>query len=176
MNNIVFLSNELVNPQVQRVMKLPIDFISFGIIKGRMYSQHKHNGSFVLPVDVKKKWGNEVVYGGIFLCKEFEFYARILDAYHACSLTALLCNHILDINHRVMIDVQPIYFSSLEELGRLKYREGEKVKMHGYMGNPNHPRIIKRINDKKNSYRIIDGVDIKNFKQLWEEVARDERV
>lgn len=167
MDKLIFLSNELQNPSHQNELKIPLEFITFGITEGRMYKHFRNQSNFIIPVDALKRWGNDVVYGGLFLCKDFDFYARLLDAYHVCSKSTLLRNHDKDIHHRIEVDVRPIYFETLEELASLKYREGEPIKAQTYLGNLKHPKITQRL-DKTVSYRIIDGVDTDNFKKLWE--------
>lgn len=168
MNQLIFLSNELINPEIQKEMHLPLEFITFGITEGRMYKHFRNQSNFIIPVDALKRWGNEVIYGGLFLCKDFDFYARILDAYHVCSLDRLRKNHDMDVHHRIEVDVRPIYFNTLDELARLKYREGSSIKAQTYMGNLKHNKITQRLKQTV-SYRIIDGIDKNNFKKLFEE-------
>jgi hypothetical protein len=129
-----------------------------------------NEGTFVL-LPSNKRWGNEMIYGALFLCKDFDFYARIFDAYHACSMSTLLRNHDLDLHHRMHVHVTPIYFKSLDELSRLKYREGEPVYVQTYLGNPKHPKIANRLNSTV-SYRITDGIDTENYKKLFWEVTK----
>lgn len=167
MGQLLFLTNELQNPAYQKEMRLPLEFIAFGITEGRMYKHFRNQSNFVIPVDALKRWGNDVVYGGLFLCKDFDFYSRILDAYHVCSVSTLMKNHDMDIHHRIEVNVTPIFFDTIEELATLKYREGESIKAQTYMGNLKHPKISQRL-DKTVSYRIIDGIDAENFKKLWE--------
>lgn len=171
MDKLIFLSNELQNPHQQRDLRIPLEFITFGMTEGRMYKHFRNQSNFVIPLDSMQVWGNKVVYGGLFLCKDFDFYARILDAYHVCSLSRLYKNHDLDVHHRVEVDITPIYFQTIEELARLKYREGEPIKAETYMGNLKHAKITQRLN-KTVSYRIIDGIDKDNFKQLFGEVTK----
>lgn len=170
MNKLIFLANNLQSPKVQKKMNLPLQFINFGIIKGRMYKYFGKNDVFVIPIESYREWGNTVIYGGIFLCNDFDFYSRILDAYHICSMSTLLCNHKNDIFHRVHVDVTPIYFETLDELARLKYKESkETFKVQTYIANINHPKINNRLN-KTNSYRVIDGLNAEKFKELFWEV------
>lgn len=171
MDKLIFLSNELQNPHQQRELRIPLEFITFGITEGRMYKHFRNQSNFIIPIDTLKRWGNEVIYGGLFLSKDFDFYAEILDAYNMCSLSKLLRNHDLDIHHRIEVDVKPIYFKTLDDLARLKYKEGEPIKAQTYMGNLKHNKITQRLN-KTVSYRIIDGIDTYNFKQLFGEVTK----
>ena len=177
MSNLIFLTNQLQNPNFQKQMHLPLHFICFGIVEGKMYKYFNNKNNFIIATDYInqpiKRWGNSVVYGGVFLCEDINFYIRILDAYHLCSLSTLLKNHDKDIFHRIKTQITPIHFKTLDELSRLKYTENnEKIEAQMYVANTNHPKINKRINDKKNSYRIIDGIDTKNFKQLFWEVSK----
>ena len=169
MNNLLFLTNELINPDLQREMKLPLTFIQFGIAEGKMYKHFGNRSTFICK-DSNKRWGNNVVYGGIFLCNDFDFYSRILDAYHLCSMSTMLRNHNQDLHHRVEIDVTPIYFKTLDELARIKYKEGKGILALTYKGNTKHPKIIKRLINER-SFRVIDGIDEQNYKKLFWEVT-----
>lgn len=179
MNELVFLTNELINPSVQRKMKLPLTFIGYGIIRGRMYffnqprNNHAKGGSFVYTAtDYVGANRSRVVYGGLFVCSDYEFYSRTLDSYHTCSMSTLLRNHTLDLQHRQNIDVIPIYFDTLDDLYSLKYYEGvETIKASAYIANPNHPKIMRNVKIVQfNSYRIQSGIDKKNFEELFLEV------
>lgn len=168
-SRLIFLTNELQTPSLQKSLRLPLEFIAFGIAEGRMYKHFRNQSNFVIPVDSLKRWGNDVVYGGLFICKDFDFYANILDAYHVCSLSTMMRNHKRDIHHRVEVEVTTIHFQTLDELARLQYRESESIKAQMYMGNINHPKINLRLT-KTVSYRIVSGIDTVNFKQLFGEV------
>jgi hypothetical protein len=146
-------------------MKLPLHFVCFGITEGKMF-KHDKNTTFILPSH-NKLWGNKVVYGALFICKEFEFYANIIDAYNQCSLATLRTNHSKDLNHRININVIPIFFNNLDELARLKYREGNHITAQGYLANTENPKVIRKL---AKSRRIVDGIDKDNFKQLYREV------
>jgi len=161
------------NSAVQKEMKLPLQFITFAIAEGKMYKHYHNPSNFILDLDETKRWGNDVIYGALFLCKDFEFYATILDAYHVCSLSTLATNHTNDIHHRGEVGVTPISFESLDDLSRLKYEEKQPVKAQIYKGNIKHPKISSRVY-ANNPYRIIDGIDAKNFKELYWEVQNEQ--
>ncbi|TCX53799.1 hypothetical protein [Dehalobacter sp. 14DCB1] len=173
MNNLLFLTNELMNLELQRSMHLPLNFVQFGIASGKMYKHYRNQSTFIISEAFNKRWGNSVVYGGLFHCSDFEFYSRILDAYHVCSMSTLFKNHHQDIHHRVKQQIIPIYFNTLDELARLMYREGEPIDAQVYVGNANHPKITQRIHNLA-SARLYDGIDVFNFKKLFWEVF-DER-
>lgn len=168
---LIFLTNRLLNPSYHKQMHLPLEFIAFGITEGRMYKHFRNTGYFVVPIDTLHRWGNSVVYGGLFLCPDIDFYLRVFDAYFLCSLSTLGKNHIKDKHHRIITKVTPIYFNTLEELSRLQYREGETpISAFMYIGNIHNPELSHRIHSINPSYRVIDGVEVKHFKNLFKEV------
>lgn len=169
---LIFLTNCLLNPLHYKKLNLPLEFIAFGITEGKMYKHFRNTGTFIMPVNNSKRWGNSVVYGGIFFCPDVDFYLRILDAYHLCSLSTLGKNHIRDLHHRIISHIIPIYFNTLEELSKLQYKEGDKLPTHTYVGNVKHPKIAKRMYKPFVSYRIKDGIDVKHFKNLYKELNK----
>lgn len=173
MDKLIFLHNELMSLEVQKEMKLPLRFITFAIAEGKMYKHYHNPSNFIVDLNETKRWGNEVIYGALFLCKDFEFYSTILDAYHVCSMSTMSVNHTNDLHHRKEVEVRPISFASLEDLSRLKYTERTPVTAQIYKGNTKHPKISSRIN-ANNPYRIVDGIDAEHFKELYWEV-KDEQ-
>lgn len=170
MNQLLFITNELLNPELRKEMHLPMEHICFGILHGKMFSHYRHykyKSTFIVE-HAGKLWGNDVVYGALMLCKDFDFYARILDAYHVCSLSTMGRNHIMDVHHRVSVNMKQISFTSIDELSRLMYAEGSTIPAQTYMGNTNHNKVSQRLKAER-TYRIIDGIDRDNFIKLWEE-------
>lgn len=153
-------------------MKLPLEFISFGITKGKMYYTYGKKDTFISTTDNIMQNRNTVVYGALFLCKDYDFWARILDGYHLCSLSTLLRNHQYDELHRVNTLVTPIYFKTLEELNLLKYMEADaSFYAQTYVANLNNPKIKQRLDTNINTHRISSGIDAINFKKLFWEVT-----
>jgi len=169
---LIFLTNCLLNPFHYKQLNLPLEFIAFGITEGKMYKHFNNTGTFTVPINSNKRWGNSVVYGGIFFCPDMDFYLHILDAYHICSFNTLGKNHIKDLHHRITSYIIPIYFNTLEELSKLQYKEGDKIPAYMYVGNVKHPKIAKRIYKPFVSYRIEDGIDVKHFKNLYKELNK----
>jgi hypothetical protein len=149
-------------------LNIPLEFVTFAHIEGKLYKHFRNNGSFVLP-NVKRK--GSVVYGAIFLLRDFDFYIRLLDAYYMCSYSTLHTNHRRDIHHREIVQATPIAFSDLDSFSRLLYKEKENVATNVYYGNRTHPKINQRLNlDAR--YRIIDGVSAKQFTEIYREVTQ----
>jgi hypothetical protein len=166
----MFFSNELQTRTAQDLLKLSCTFVAHAFVRGKLYSHFRSKSTFILPTS-NRTWGNNVVYGSIFHIKDWNFYNRILDAYHTCSLSAIGDNHRLDIHHRVNTLATPIYFSSLNDFSRLLYREADDLPIQMYVGNLKHPKIKQRIKKSTHSYRLINGVDVENFKQCFREVS-----
>lgn len=160
------------NPDMYKEMHLPLEFISFGIIEAKMYTHHGRNKTFIVK-PTTRRWGNSVCYGALFLCDDYDFYSRILDAYNICSMSTLFRNHKNDLHHRIEDFITPIHFDSLEEFVSLRYKESEPILAQIYVGNTKHPKIINRIKYRHQvSYRINSGIDGKNFKRLFWEVNK----
>lgn len=161
----------MLNPGFQEQLKLPLEFMSYGISFAKMYYQFGKKDTFIIANDdiPNKLWGNSVVYGAIFLLKDFDFYSRVLDGYHLCSQAVLGRNHVRDVQHRRITEIKPIFFNSIDELARLKYKESdEPIEAQCYFGNLQHPKILRRIMASvKYQHRILDGVDPQNFKELF---------
>lgn len=171
MDKLLFLTNELINPNLYKQMHIPLSLISYGITKGKMYTHHGDRHKTFITLPVNKVWGNDVIYGALFLCKDFDFYSRILDAYHVCSMTTMYRNHKLDLHHRGVVNVSPIHFDTLDDLARLRYREGNIINAETYLGNTQHPKISQRF--KNPSYRLLSGIHGEGFKQLFWEVENE---
>lgn len=166
---LIFLSNELLSPRVRHILRVPLEFISFAFVEGKLYNHVQNKGTFVVPNN-GRRWGNDVVYGALFVCNDFHFYIRSLDAYFSCSKSALNRNHTYDLHHRVDTYSTPITFPDVESFCSLRYKEGQAIRTYAYVGNPTHPNIIKRTSSHISKTRIIDGLDKHSFKELLREV------
>ena len=127
-------------------------------------------GNYVVALNVlRKQYSNNVVYGGLFHCPDIAFYLRLLDAYHACSMSTLRRNHIKDTHHRILTDVRPIVFSNLEELRRLQYKEQDPIQAYLYYANPKHPNVKKRLlgRQTQSRFRVVSGVEREPFLALY---------
>ena len=164
MSKLLFLYNNILSPQLQHELKIPLHFISFAYIPGKLYTHFR--SSDVFAVTSSDFWGNRLVYGGIFTLDDFDFHIRSLDGYHVCSQSTLLRNHKFDLHHRSITSATPIKFQSLDSFSRLKYSEGEIVDVQCYLGNQQNKKIANKLN-ASNSCRILDGVHIKPFKEIY---------
>lgn len=152
---LLFVTNKLIEPSYRDELKLPMEFVCFAILKGKMYT-HKRD-TFI--IDWLWGDGNDVVYGAVYVLKDDYFHIRTVDALHNCTLSALGRNHPLDLQHRISANVKPIKFDSIDELVRLKYRELDPLRVEMYIGNRLNSTIQKRINrTQKINFRIKNGI------------------
>jgi hypothetical protein len=156
----------MMSPSWHRRLNVPLQFITFAFVHGKLYHHYKKKSTFVVQSN-RRSWGNDVVYGALFLVNDYHFYIRSIDSYFACSKSILQRNHTYDLHHRINTLATPITFSSLDEFSSLKYKEGSEVRCEMYVGNPNQPKINQRLQSRA---RIIDGLDKQHFKELTREV------
>lgn len=173
MTKLLFLHNELMMRAVRVSLRLPLHFVTFAYVEGKLFRHMRNQSTFILPHD-GDTWSNRYVYGAIFAPTDFSFYIRQLDAYFACSRDALKRNHSKDLHHRHLVPATPISFDTLDDFGRLKYIERDNVECFAYFGNPIHPKVYQRLQGK-HSYRIVDGVDKLSFQTLVTEECENER-
>jgi hypothetical protein len=167
--NLIFLTNELQDPRRHRELRVPLEFIRFGFVEGRLYHHYQNKGTFVVQ-NAKQRWGNDVVYGGLFLLHDFHYYIRTLDAYQGCSLSALMRNHSADLHHRHTLSITPITFSTMEEFCTLRYEEAEPILAHCYVGNLTQPKLTHQVHKRRMETRIVQGVDVPSYTELLREV------
>lgn len=168
--DLVFLFNEFMCKELQDDLRLPLTFVAFAHVDGKLYSHHMNRSCFI-TTSGKRTWGNSVIYGALYHLEDAHYYYGLLDAYHSCSMSSLYRNHNNDLHHRISMNATPIHFNTLDELARLQYIESEITTCHAYVGNPIHPKIQQRIKPTKWSYRLIDGIDKHNFIKNWEETT-----
>ena len=164
--DMVFLSNDLLNPTKRKRMKLPLIFVSYAFVHGKMYSLPR--STFVVELEDVKTWGNNVVYGAVYLVQDWEYFIDVLDAYHCCSKKRLHKNHKLDLMHRKTITATLINFDSFTSLEVLKYKEVGTVQTDAYFANMEHNRILKSIYHPERRKRLSSGISPSIRKELGE--------
>lgn len=162
MKQLIFCANYMLSDKWQEKSKLPLDFISFAFIEGKMYRIDKEYITIPFLGDKRKKWGQDRVYGAIFALDKSEYYMRVLDGIMGNSKSVLHKNHDLDYNWRYKLKVTPIHFDTITQFSKLLYIEKDPVECIAYLGNMNNILIKSKIN---NTYRnrIIDGYDEQHF-------------
>lgn len=151
----LFVYDEVMLKEVQEKMKLPMTFISFGMIDGfKMYDYKKRLA--VVPFDfVRRTRGNTGIYGAIFKLEEPYFYLRIIDAYYGCSKTRILENHKFDRTHRLTLNTYPFYIEKIEELISGDFCTFKPIKCEAWLANQNDETLIRRI--ARNRHKVNNG-------------------
>lgn len=165
MRQVIFLYNELLDQDYQQKLKIPLDFISFAYIEDAV--MYDMNGRYIAIEKGALRNTNRYkkVYGALFLLHNSEHFLRSLDASLMCSKTLLGFNHKLDEHHRLNLKATPIQFKSIEDFFKMKYNEGEPLRVLSYLGNPENEFIKTNVlNTVKN--REVSGLDVNNFINL----------
>ena len=174
----LFLSNELLDPDRLRKLRLPIAFVTFAFMKGVMFTFDEKGyksyqfKSFSIPAELRYSRGNNIVYGGVYQLNFADAFLLPLDGIHNCSRSIIGRNNVVDDHHRITRNIYPITFKTLEDFSRLKYLEHPPIKTHCYVGNTNQPKIKARLRETKLNYRIIQGILPDPFKKLFWEVNK----
>lgn len=143
----------------QKLIRIKLDFVSFGQIKGKMYwfNDGKKKRLFALP---GKGVSTKLIYGGLFKIDEYELQKHRLHAYYYNSLPFTEHNFIEDMYVFKKTIMLPIRFNSLTSLKQNNYIKGEPIECEVFFGNPNNRQI--QYNASKHYYKL-GGVDTKNF-------------
>jgi hypothetical protein len=161
----IFIYDKMINPEFNKNIGIPLQFICYAKMEGKMFRHFHSNNVFALQ-NKSRTYMNKYIYGALFELSDADFYIRNLDAHYACSLSMLRTNHKLDLHHRVYQKITPIHFNSIFDFTRLKYTQSESIETFVYIGNTSHKRIKNRLN-KTHSYRLIDGVLINDLNILY---------
>jgi|LGVF01.2.fsa_nt_gb hypothetical protein len=137
-------------------------YISVGIAEGKLWRV----GKDTFHTQGLKRWGGNNVFGIIFSIPNDQLHIRELDAYYNCSLSALLKNHIRDMNHRKTINVIPIDPVDLHNLATHQYTLSDPIEVWAWLGNKNNQSIKNRI--KYDSNRITHGANVEAIKQAFQ--------
>lgn len=165
MKQVVFIYNEWLDEEKQKLAKLPLEFICFAYIENTVMYEIKGKYVAIRENKLKKTKKYNKVYGALYILHNSEHSLRTLDAIMTCSKAFIGSNHKYDIMHRENVKVIPIHFKSVEDFLMMRYNEGEEVSAITYLANPIN-NVIKTnvLNTVRN--REVSGLDINNFINL----------
>ena len=146
-DKLIFLYDKLMTRSEQKKMKIDTKFIAYGKMRGKMYrviSRWTQVGPvakqtkrlFVIPADTTK-----MIYGGIFLAKDWEVTRQKFHAYYHNSMPNCGATLKEDLYAFTESDVYPIKFKSLTELQTGRYETGSPVRCGVFIGNLGNGRI-----------------------------------
>lgn len=170
---IVFLYDSLMTHSDQRILRLPIRFLSFGRLQASLYWLYdKGRRYYVLPPNnkFKSRIHRSFVYGGIFVINDFEEYNRAFYSYYNCSIpyTDEVMQEDLFIPRSFI--VEPIAFNSLEQIKNCSCHRLDKIKALVMFGNEDNKRIEHNMKDKHHKHTL--GIDMPNFLTMIKEVQQ----
>lgn len=166
---LLFLASKEIDPHIREDLRLPMDFVSFAIMKGKMFRFKRE----IYVADWVSGDGNYVVYGALYALSDDYFHIRTLDAMHTCSLSALGRNHDLDVRHRRKVKVNLIRFSSFDNLLKLKYDELDEFEVEAYIANIQHPTVQHLMSATQHyNFRVKSGILIEPYRAQYREAFK----
>lgn len=168
--NLIFMYDHLMTKEYREKLNLPLEFITFAFIEGKMYEYFEHNKHIKIALEkdaIVRNRGNDKIFGAIFALPFYKANIRVLDGIYACSRDRLKYNNPNDIMHRKDVMATPIHFNSIDELSRMLYTRREPIKVQAFYGNPEHNWIKHRVLMQR--YRVVDGVDHDSFLDIYKE-------
>ena len=160
MKEVVFLYNELLDENKQKLYRLPLTFICFAYLEGaQMYSVKDRP----YITKAKKKYR---VYGAIYVLNNSHQNLKVLDAIMENSKGLIGKNHANDINWREKVLVTPIHFDTIEDFFKMRYNETDEIKAITYLVNTSNNYIKNNVIKSWN--RDTCDFDINNFLLLME--------
>ena len=170
MKQVVFLYNEWLDEDKQKLARLPLEFVCFAYIEGATMYRIKDN---CVAIHKEKSKKYQRVYGALYILHNSEHSLRTLDAIMTCSKSFIGSNHRNDFMHRERIKAIPIQFKSIEDFLKMFYNEGEEINVITYMANPLNDVIKTYVKSSKN--KEISGLDVNNFINLVIRRKKDEK-
>ena len=169
MDKLVFLYDKLMTTEERKLVNLKMEFISYGLIKAKLYffNDDKRKRLFAIPV---KGVSTKLIYGGIFLLKNYEEWQWKLHAYY--NSLQPFTGHSFQEDLFVPTDVKaiPIKFKSLRDIEMNKYEKLSEIECQIFAGNPVNKKVKHSV--ARGRYYRINNVDVKNFIKLIKETQR----
>lgn len=165
MKQVVFLYDEWLDEDKQKLAHLPLEFICFAYIENTVMYDVKGKYVAIRENELKRTKKYNKVYGALYILHNSEHSIRILDAVMTCSKSFIGSNHKYDVMHRNNMKVIPIHFKSIEDFLMLRYNEGEGISAIAYLANPINNYIKTNVLSTVRN-REVCGFDINNFINL----------
>ena len=155
-DRIIFLYDELMTKEYQEIIRLPLTFVSLGLIHGKLYFFN----------DSKKDNSSAIVFGGLFVLKNYEDYKLHLHSFYNSSSALLDKPHKEDNFIFSPINIYPIKATSYDDLLKSKIEYLDKISCEGFIGNIENEKIKRSITHR---YYKLGVMDKENFQTLLKE-------
>lgn len=176
---LIFLYDKLMTEEEQEKLLLPIQFISFGVMKGTLYEVVIRRIQFgrkairtLRTFASEKESSTKHLFGGIFLVRDWQMQKQKIFGYYynnSAYNKKTLPEDLFDFKE---VKVNPIKFKSLKDLEKSKYEVGKEIECGVFVGNKNNKRIST--NTKTSYYYKKGQVDKENFIKLIKEKTKGE--
>lgn len=159
--------------ETQKVLRLPIYFLSFGRIKATLYwlfDGKKRRYYAIPPYNNISKYTKEsnFIYGGIYVINDFNEYKRSLYSFYNSSIPYLGESIQEDLYIPKNYTIQPIKFKSLKQIEKQTYDTLDNIEGVVLFGNDENKDIIK--NTKNQHKKQAMGIDVANFITMIKEI------
>lgn len=163
-DKIIFLYDELMTNEYQEIMRLPLTFLSLGLIHGKLYffNDSKKIRKFVIPKDNS----SAIVFGGLFVLKDYEDYKLHLHSFYNSTSALLDKPHKEDSFIFSPLNIYPIKAPSYNDLLRSNIEYLPEILCEGFIGNIENEKIKRSITHR---YYKLGVMDKENFKTLLKE-------
>lgn len=164
-DKLIFLYDDLMVKEQQEIMRLPLKFISLGLINAKLYfcNDGKKKRKFIIP---NYKEASSVVFGGLFLLKDYQEYKLHIHSFYSSTSAMLDAPHKEDLYVISPCVITPIKAISYDSLLRSDIEYLDRLPCETFIGNQNNEKIQHCMS--KRHYRM--GVmDKENFKTLLKE-------
>lgn len=164
MDELFFIYDKLLTKQERDKIHLDLQFISLAQMQGKMYwyTDSKKKWIFAVPQDTSK-----VIYGGLFLMKDYDLHKHRIHAYYNNSIGSSGKTFIENTYDLSNVQVRPIKISSLSDLLTGRYKVGDGVDCKCFVGNLQNNRM--NFNSKRQRYYGTQRIDKESFITLIEE-------
>ena len=164
---LIFLYDHLMVKSEQEMVRLDMQFLAPGICKGNML----HYSDRVKQYMALNPKGNKMVYGGIFLIKEYEIHRDKLTAYYNSQTGLYGLTTAQSFYDFRVLKVRPIKFNRMSDLEKCTYEVGDYIDCITPVVNTGNPLIRKYVKgqERLRRYHLYKRIDKENFIQMIKE-------
>lgn len=169
MDKLIFVYDKLMTAEERKLVNLKMEFISYGLIKAKLYffNDDKRKRLFAIPV---KGVSTKLVYGGIFLLKNYEEWQYKLHAYYNSLQPFIGASFKEDLFIPMSVKAIPIKFKSLRDIEMNDYVKLPEVECEIFAGNPINEKVKRSV--KRGRYYRINNVDVNSFIKMIKETQK----
>ena len=149
---LLFVYDELMLQDIQELTNIQMDFVSYGLIKGKLYwvNDTKKHRTTLLPINKNTVF---CAFGAIFVINDFEEQRLRIESYYGSSLSIIGENIQSDLYKLEEVVITPIKFNSLQDFIDCKFEESDKISCLSFVANTENS-IVKNSLSKRRYYSL----------------------